>query len=355
MDTVEPGRGVRPVVRDGVVSSSGDTILGADNKASLAAILEGVRAVLEAGVPRPDLEVLFTWGEERAHLGARLLDTSGLKARLCILPDVEAPIGTIVTRAPAYWSLRARFHGRAAHAGANPEAGINALVAATRAVARMPLGQVDAETTANVGLFRSGSYRNAVPALAELEAEVRSLDPSRAAARTEAMAEIMREEAERIGATLQAGDSAGVSFLQPVPGCPRHRSGEPRAGEIGGPRDAVQQLQRQRRQRVQQHGPAGSRAGNWHARHPLGRRAHLHREPGAALTRRRGGGRGGGRLTLAGGPRPVPSLYRLGVYDMADPIHLRHVRLRNPGAARQGRQAWLIDWVTVEGRRPDLR
>ena len=203
MDTVEPGRGVQPVLSDGVVRSSGDTILGADNKASLVAILEGARAVLEAGLPRPDLDILFTWGEERAHLGARVLDLSMVQAEMCILPDVEAPIGTIVTRAPAYRSLRARVQGRAAHAGANPEAGINALVAASRAIARMTLGRVDEETTANIGLFRAGAYRNAVPALAEMEGEVRSLDDARAAAQIETMGQIMREEAEKIGATVE--------------------------------------------------------------------------------------------------------------------------------------------------------
>lgn len=202
MDTVEPGRGVRPVVQDRVVRSSGDTILGGDCKAPLAAILEGVRAVVEAGVPRPDLELLFTWGEERAHLGARALDISLMHSACCFTLDSERPIGTIIESAPGYYSVKAAFRGRAAHAGAAPEKGINALLAASRAIARMPLGRIDHETTANVGLIRGGSGRNTVPALVELEGEARSRDAAKLDAQVEAMRRAMEEEAARIGATL---------------------------------------------------------------------------------------------------------------------------------------------------------
>jgi len=203
MDTVEPGRGIKPVVREGVVYSSGDTVLGGDCKGPLAAILEGVRAILEAGVPRPDLELLFTYGEERAHLGARALDISLLHAGYCFALDSQRPVGTIINSAPGYRSIRATFRGRAAHAGAAPEEGINALVAASQAVARMPLGRIDEETTANIGLIRGGSGRNTVPALVEMEGEARSRDEAKLDAQIEAMRRVMEEEAARVGATLE--------------------------------------------------------------------------------------------------------------------------------------------------------
>lgn len=202
-DTVEPGRGVKPVIRDEVIWSSGDTILGADCKASIAAILEGVRTSLELGSPRPDLELLLTWGEEGAHTGAKLLEVSNLRSAVCFTLDAAAPIGTVITRAPAYDAIKAIFRGRAAHAGVEPEAGINALLAASRAIARMPLGRIDSETTANIGLIRGGTGRNTVPEVVELHGEARSHNADKLAAQVDAMSTAMREEAERAGAELE--------------------------------------------------------------------------------------------------------------------------------------------------------
>ncbi len=203
MDTVEPGRGIRPVVEGKVVRSSGNTVLGGDCKAPIAAILEGLRAVLAAGAPRPDLEILFTWAEERSHLGARALDMSLLKGKLAFSLDASQPIGTLFDSAPGYWSLLATFNGKAAHAGVTPEKGINALVAASRAIARMPLGRIDDETTANIGLITGGTVRNTVPAVVRIEGEARSRDDSKLAAQVETMSAAMREEAAKLGVVLE--------------------------------------------------------------------------------------------------------------------------------------------------------
>lgn len=178
-DTVQPGEGIEPVVQDGVVRSAGDTILGADDKAGLAAILEALQVIREAGLPHPPLEILLTWGEERAHLGAAALDVSRLRSRVCFVPDAEGEIGTIIAAAPSYESIHAEFHGVAAHAGMKPEEGRSAIVAAAKAIARTPLGRLDPETTCNVGLIGGGSVRNAVPARATVDAEARSLDDTK--------------------------------------------------------------------------------------------------------------------------------------------------------------------------------
>ena len=202
MDTVEPGRGIRPVVRDGVVWGSGGTVLGADCKASIAAILHGLEFVKQMNMPHGDLEVILTFGEERGHAGAKAIDVSSLGARACFTLDAEAPVGVIITGAPAYQSIRATFNGRAAHAGVAPETGVDSIVAASRAIARMPLGRIDGETTANIGLIRGGTARNSVPARVELEGEARSLDNAKLEAQVGTMLQIMREEADRVGATL---------------------------------------------------------------------------------------------------------------------------------------------------------
>ncbi|MDP8922430.1 MAG: M20/M25/M40 family metallo-hydrolase [Chloroflexota bacterium] len=178
-DTVQPGEGIRPIVVNGVVWSDGDTILGADDKAGIAAILEVLRLIREHNLPHPPLEIVLTWGEERAHLGAAKLDVSKLKAKLCFVPDAEGDVGTIIGAAPTYISISATFNGMAAHAGMKPEDGRSAILAAARAISRTPLGRLDAQTTCNVGLISGGTVRNAVPPRAQIEAEARSLDDAR--------------------------------------------------------------------------------------------------------------------------------------------------------------------------------
>jgi tripeptide aminopeptidase len=178
-DTVQPGEGIRPVIVDGVVRSEGDTILGSDDKAGIAAILEVLHLLRETDVPRPPLEILLTWGEERGHLGAAALDVSNLSSKLCFVADAEGDVGTIIAAAPSYESIRAVFQGVGAHAGMEPEKGRSAIVAAAKAIARTPLGRLDAETTCNVGLIEGGTVRNAVPVRATVDAEARSLDDAR--------------------------------------------------------------------------------------------------------------------------------------------------------------------------------
>jgi tripeptide aminopeptidase len=203
LDTVQPGEGVCPVIRDGVIRSEGETILGADDKAGIAAIIEALRVIREAGLAHPPLEVVLTWGEERAHLGAAKVDLSKLRAKVCFVPDAEGEIGTVIAAAPSYESIRAVFVGQAAHAGMAPEKGRSAILAAARAIARTPLGRLDAETTCNVGLIRGGSARNAVPARAEVEAEVRSLDDARVDRRVSDLREGWEAAAVEAGCTLE--------------------------------------------------------------------------------------------------------------------------------------------------------
>ena len=199
-DTVEPGRGIRPRVEAGVVRSDGTTILGADNKQAIAAILEALRATLEARGPHSPIEVVFTWGEEKGHQGAKALDLGRLSSRMAFVFDVGGPVGDVVTETPTHVGIRATFYGRAAHAGIEPEAGISAIAAAARAIALMPLGRLDPETTANVGLISGGTVRNAVPERCVFEAEARSLDEARLADQVAAMRRACLEGAAAVGA-----------------------------------------------------------------------------------------------------------------------------------------------------------
>ena len=202
-DTVEPGKGIKPRLENAQIRSDGSTILGADNKASIAATLEVLRWLRPALPDHGDVELLFTWGEERGHLGAKAFDTSRLRSRIGFVPDGGGPLGTIITCAPYYDSIRAAFIGRAAHAGISPEKGISAIVMASRAVARMKLGRIDEETTANMGKISGGSGRNTVPERVELEGEARSLSMARVEDQIRHLCTTMEEAALELGGKVE--------------------------------------------------------------------------------------------------------------------------------------------------------
>src|SRR5262249_18150263 len=157
LDTVPPAGELRPMVDDdGVVRNAGGTILGADNKAAVVAMLEGLRRVLVENRPHAGIELLFTPMEEGGLLGAPAFDHDRLHARTGYVYDQAGPIGEIVLGAPWSRSLEVRFHGRAAHAGMFPEEGRSAIQAAAKAIADLRLGRIDDEATANVGLISGG-------------------------------------------------------------------------------------------------------------------------------------------------------------------------------------------------------
>ncbi len=203
MDTVEPGRGIKPSITDGVIHSDGATILAADDKAAVASTLEAVRLLLEHKPAHGDLELIFTWGEERGLFGSRALDVSKLRSRVAFIADGGEPIGTVVTQAPWQNTIGVTFTGKAAHAGVEPEKGISAIVAASKAIAAMPLGRIDSETTANVGKISGGSARNAVPETVTLDAEARSRNQQKLADQTEAMRRCLEEGAAAVGASVK--------------------------------------------------------------------------------------------------------------------------------------------------------
>jgi tripeptide aminopeptidase len=180
VDTVEPTAAIEPVVIDGVVTNKLDAILGGDNKAAVAAMLEGVRRILAEGRPHAGIELVLSVQEETGLHGVKALDCSQLAARFGYVYDHAAPIGGLVTACPSQYSIDATFLGRAAHAGIAPEEGRNAIAAAANALAEMRFGRLDDETTANVGTISGGIVRNIVPDRCELRLEVRSRTHERA-------------------------------------------------------------------------------------------------------------------------------------------------------------------------------
>jgi tripeptide aminopeptidase len=160
--------------------SAGDTILGADNKAAVAVLLEAARRWTAEGSAPLGIELLFTCAEEDALAGSKAFDARRLRSDLGFVYDQASPIGGIVVASPTTYRLQATFHGRAAHAGLRPEDGRSAILAAARAITHLPHGRIDPETTANVGAIEGGAPgTNIVPERCSFRAEARSLDPAR--------------------------------------------------------------------------------------------------------------------------------------------------------------------------------
>jgi len=181
LDTVPLAAPVEPVLVNGGWENAHPAILGADNKAAVAVALELARRLVKSPEPpQVGLELLFTVCEEVALRGAKAFDPSRLRSRFGYVFDHASPIGEIVLASPTYYRIQAHIRGRAAHAGIRPEQGRSAIAAAARGIAAMPLGRLDAETTANVGTISGGTNANVVAEHCHLEAEVRSLADGRA-------------------------------------------------------------------------------------------------------------------------------------------------------------------------------
>jgi tripeptide aminopeptidase len=160
----------------GVLRNRHEAILGADNKAAVATILGAVRHFADRGGPPVGLELVFTTAEELALRGVKELDRHALRSEFGFVFDHASPVGELILAAPTYYRLLARFSGVAAHAGIRPEAGRNAILAASRAVASMRLGRIDPDTTANAGVIKGGTANNVVAERCDVEMETRSLD-----------------------------------------------------------------------------------------------------------------------------------------------------------------------------------
>ncbi|MFP7493717.1 M20/M25/M40 family metallo-hydrolase [Terribacillus saccharophilus] len=200
MDTVVPGQGIKPQIKDGYITSDGTTILGADDKAGLAAIFETIKVYNEQELAHGTVQFVITAGEEAGLVGSRALDPSLLSAKFGYAIDSDGPVGDIVVAAPTRASVIAKVFGKTAHAGVAPEKGISAITVAAKAISKMPLGRIDEETTANIGRFAGGKQTNIVCDYVEILAEARSLQASKMEAQVQKMKRAFEQTAESMGA-----------------------------------------------------------------------------------------------------------------------------------------------------------
>jgi tripeptide aminopeptidase len=176
LDTVEPGRGIKPVLDGEALRSDGTTILGGDCKAGVSIVLEALTSVVESGGKHLPVEVAFSRAEEGGLVGVHHLDFSLLSGKRGIVFDGEGSCNRVTVAAPAQNVVLAHILGRASHAGVEPEKGLSAIIIAGHILTRLPLGRIDAETTANIGYIEGGLKRNIIPERAFLDGEIRSRD-----------------------------------------------------------------------------------------------------------------------------------------------------------------------------------
>jgi tripeptide aminopeptidase len=199
MDTVVPGNGIKPSIKDGYIVTDGTTILGADDKAGLAAMLEAIKILKEQNIAHGKIEFIITVGEESGLVGAKAIDPNKITAKFGYALDSDGKVGDIIVAAPTQAKVIATVLGKTAHAGVAPEKGISAITVAAKAISKMPLGRIDEETTANIGRFEGGTQTNIVCDHVSILAEARSLIPEKMEAQVEKMKNAFEQTAESMG------------------------------------------------------------------------------------------------------------------------------------------------------------
>lgn len=202
MDTVCPGMDIKPIIKDEVIYSDGTTVLGGDDKAGIACIVEGVQSILESGVLYPDIELVFTVAEEIGIKGGKNLDLNLITAREGFILDSSKLPGEIITQSPGQAKIKVKIHGKAAHAGVCPEDGISAVQIFADAVQQMKLLRIDEETTANIGIVKGGTATNIVMPELDVTAEVRSLSLEKIKIQVEHMKDCFNSAALKYKSTV---------------------------------------------------------------------------------------------------------------------------------------------------------
>jgi len=248
MDTVTPGKGIKPQLDDdGYIRSDGTTILGSDDKAGIAAMLEAIRVLRERDIPHGPVQFIITVGEEAGLYGARAMDRGRVEAEFGYALDSSGKIGDIAVAAPSQAKITMTIIGKSAHAGVNPEDGISAIQVAAKAIARMSLGRIDKETTANIGRFEGGGATNIVCDFARLDAEARSLVQEKLDRQVAHMKEALESAAADFGAKAEFASEVvypsyrygdGDPVVELAKAAIREAGLEPRTFHTGGGSDA---------------------------------------------------------------------------------------------------------------------
>lgn len=207
LDCVEPCGNIQPVLKDGIITSAGDTILGSDDKSGVVAILEALRVLKEQNIPHGNIQIVFTVAEEGGLAGSKNIAPALLHADFGYALDSGGSPGEIINMAPGHNKLEIMVYGKKAHAGVAPEEGLNAIVLASKAIAKINDGRIDPETTANIGTIQGGFATNIVPDKVVILAEARSRNKEKLTAQTDHMRQIFEETVKVAGGKAEVSIS----------------------------------------------------------------------------------------------------------------------------------------------------
>lgn len=202
MDTARPTKNLNPVISEDKITSSGDTVLGVDNRAGVTALLFVLKKIAEEKIPVKDFTVAFTTCEETTLFGSKHVELNG-KIKYGFVFDSGYRPGNFIHSACGALGFNLKVIGKASHSGIAPEKGINSLQIASRAISKLPLGRIDDETTMNIGILKGGSAVNVIPEITELDGEIRSFDVSKVDKYFKHTLEIFNKEADLMNGKIE--------------------------------------------------------------------------------------------------------------------------------------------------------
>jgi tripeptide aminopeptidase len=175
MDTPRPTTETKVIVDDEKITSDGTTALGVDNRAGVTILLYTLEKIVKENILTRGFTVAFTTCEETTLDGSMNIPLRK-EIDMAFVFDSSMRPGNFVCESCGAIAFKATFIGKASHSGIAPEKGINAIVAAAKAISNIPIGRVDGTTTVNVGMIHGGEAVNVVPAQATIDGEIRSMD-----------------------------------------------------------------------------------------------------------------------------------------------------------------------------------
>ncbi len=202
MDTARPTENVKPIIKEDRITSSGDTVLGVDNREGVAILLYTLERISKEKIPVKDFTVAFTTCEETTLFGSKYLGLNGNIKKGFVFDSGYRP-GSFIYSACGAIGFNLKIIGKASHSGIAPEKGVNSLAAAARAISKLPLGRIDEETTMNIGTLKSGSAVNVIPELTEMIGEVRSFNLEKAENYFNQLVRTFEDEAKQISAKIE--------------------------------------------------------------------------------------------------------------------------------------------------------
>jgi len=202
MDTARSTLNLKPKILEDKIVSSGNTVLGVDNRAGVSVLLFTLGKIAKEKIPVKDFTVAFTTCEETTLYGSKYIGLNG-KIKYGFIFDSGYRPGNFIYSACGALGFKIKVIGKASHSGIAPEKGINSLIIASRAVTKLPLGRIDEESTMNIGILKSGSAVNVIPEIAELDGEVRSFDVNKVEKYFNLTLDIFIKEAEQMGGKIE--------------------------------------------------------------------------------------------------------------------------------------------------------